>query len=103
MGGKVIKSISENNGLKISRSEWIADEQMRAMAYDSQTAGYNTFNTVSVRLWTALPIFGNEQKVSGPLNVNLKKTEVLDQYKNIIQIRKQCEKIICAPYPKDPN
>ena len=35
MGGKVIKSISENNGLKISRSEWIADEQMRAMAYDS--------------------------------------------------------------------
>tara|TARA_B110000285_G_scaffold143698_1_gene160538 strand:- start:1881 stop:2066 length:186 start_codon:yes stop_codon:yes gene_type:complete len=35
---------------------------MRAMAYDSQTAGYNTFNTVSVRLWTALPIFGNENK-----------------------------------------
>jgi hypothetical protein len=35
MGGKVIKSISENNGLKISRSEWIGDEQMRAMAYDS--------------------------------------------------------------------
>ena len=38
---------------------------MRAMAYDSQTAGYNTFNTVSVRLWTALPIFGNEAKKIG--------------------------------------
>ena len=30
------------------------------MAYDSQNAGYNTFNTISVRLWTAMPIFGSD-------------------------------------------
>ena len=66
---------------------------MRAMAYDSQTAGYNTFNTVSVRLWTALPIFGNEAKKIGSkadLNTGLQFESKLagnanvDQYKNII-------------------
>lgn len=62
MGGKVLKTESEANGLKVTKSTWVGAEQMRAMAYDSQTAGYNTFNTVSVRLWTALPIFGNEHK-----------------------------------------
>lgn len=64
---------------------------IRAMAYDSQNAGYNTFNTVSVRLWTAFPTF--DQKIDPNL----------DQYKNIIETRKECEKITCAPYPKDPG
>jgi glycogen phosphorylase len=27
----------------------------------------------------------------------------MDQYKNIIETRKDCEKITCAPYPKDPG
>ena len=26
-----------------------------------------------------------------------------DHYRNIIEIRKECEKITCAPFPKDPN
>lgn len=26
-----------------------------------------------------------------------------DHYKNIIEMRKECEKITCAPYPKDPS
>lgn len=26
-----------------------------------------------------------------------------DQYKNIIEIRKDCERITCAPFPKDPG
>jgi starch phosphorylase len=90
MEGKVLKTEHEQNGLKISRSQWIDTKQIRAMAYDSQNAGYNTFNTVSVRLWTALPTFGEKQQSE-------------DQYKNIIDTRKECEKITCAPYPKDPG
>jgi hypothetical protein len=86
---------------------------MRAMAYDSQTAGYNTFNTVSVRLWTALPIFGNENKKNNakaefrqPQFDNKAAASAsanIDQYRNIIEIRKEIEKITCAPYPKDPE
>lgn len=26
-----------------------------------------------------------------------------DHYRNIIEIRKECEKITCAPYQKDPS
>ena len=39
---------------------WVDTKQIKAMAYDSQNAGYNTFNTISVRLWTAMPIFGSD-------------------------------------------
>ena len=28
-------------------------------------------------------------------------TSEYDHYRNIIEIRKECEKITCAPYPKD--
>jgi starch phosphorylase len=83
---------TENNGLKITRSQWVDTNNIRAMAYDSQNAGYNTFNTVSVRLWTAFPTFDQ-----------MNRDENLDQYKNIIETRKECEKITCAPYPKDPG
>lgn len=66
------------------------------MAYDSQNAGYNTFNTVSVRLWSALPVF-NSEKHKGTSD------QAVDEYRNIIETRKECEKITCAPYPKDPG
>lgn len=46
---------------------------IRAMAYDSQNAGYNTFNTVSVRLWSALPIFGIDYKEN--------QTDIINQLK----------------------
>jgi glycogen phosphorylase len=92
MMGKVVKVEHEQNGLKVVRSQWVDTQQIRAMAYDSQNAGYNTFNTVSTRLWTALPIFGENQS-----------NQSMDQYKNIIETRKDCEKITCAPYPKDPG
>ena len=92
MMGKVVKVEHEQNGLKVVRSQWVDTQQIRAMAYDSQNAGYNTFNTVSTRLWTALPIFGENQT-----------NQSMDQYKNIIETRKDCEKITCAPYPKDPG
>lgn len=58
IGGKVIKEEVETNGLKILKSKWTGGLIVKAMAYDSQNAGYNTFNTVSVRLWSALPMFG---------------------------------------------
>jgi hypothetical protein len=60
--GEVVKEEIELNGLKIYKSKWIGGKMIRAMAYDSQNAGYNTFNTVSVRLWSALPIFGINYK-----------------------------------------
>jgi len=62
MEGRVVKVDQEANGLKVTRSQWVEAKQIRAMAYDSQNAGYNTFNTVSVRLWSALPIFGNDYR-----------------------------------------
>ena len=88
------------------RSQWVDTKQVRAMAYDSQNAGYNTFNTVSVRLWSALPIFGNDYRKNTTDIINqLSQAQGhhQDQYKNIIEARKECEKITCAPYPKDPN
>lgn len=62
LGGQVIKEEVEVNGLKILQSKWIGGTIVKAMAYDSQNAGYNTFNTVSVRLWNAVPIFGMDSK-----------------------------------------
>lgn len=58
--GHVIKKEEVKNGMKIYRSTWIGGKTIKAAAYDSQSAGYNTFNTVSVRLWNALPIFTSD-------------------------------------------
>ena len=58
--GHVKKEEVVKNGLKTYRSTWIGGKTIKAAAYDSQSAGYNTFNTVSVRLWTALPIFTSD-------------------------------------------
>jgi hypothetical protein len=33
-------------------------------------------------------------------NSNLAKVDI---YKNIIEMRKECEKLTCAPFPKDPD
>mmetsp|Transcript_10057 Transcript_10057/g.16945 ORF Transcript_10057/g.16945 Transcript_10057/m.16945 type:complete len:319 (-) Transcript_10057:2364-3320(-) len=55
--GRVEKQEHSTNGLRVVRSRWVDQKRIKAMAYDSQNAGYNTFNTVSVRLWSALPIF----------------------------------------------
>jgi|TARA_B110000285_G_C14844963_1_gene477141 starch phosphorylase len=60
MEGRVQKYDEDLNGLKVTRSQWVDTKQIKAMAYDSQNAGYNTFNTISVRLWTAMPIFGSD-------------------------------------------
>ena len=53
---------TEVDGLRVIKSKWVEQQYIRAMAYDSQNAGYNTFNTVSVRLWSALPIFFSDPK-----------------------------------------
>ena len=62
LGGHVMKEEIEFNGLRVLRSKWVGGTIVKAMAYDSQNAGYNTFNTVSVRLWSANPIFGIDSK-----------------------------------------
>jgi len=70
-------------------------------------AGYNTFNTVSVRLWSAYPMFNSQiAQNKGDLEYLLKQIKDFkeeDHYKNIIEMRKECEKITCVPYPKDPG
>lgn len=67
---------------------------------------------MSVRLWSALPIFANDttqnnKEILEMMDQNKKKSMLpmseYDHYRNIIEIRKECEKITCAPYPKDPN
>jgi hypothetical protein len=68
--GRVDKKEEEVGGLRVIKSHWVKTKVIRAMAYDSQNAGYNTFNTVSVRLWSALPIFNSDSVLKG---------EVLDQ------------------------
>jgi len=104
-GGEVVKEEVDLNGLKILRSQWTGGRIVKAMAYDSQNAGYNTFNTVSVRLWSALPIFGSDSKYHNEIANQLKNIRSTSRskhrFKDIIQIRKDCEKITCVPYPKD--
>jgi starch phosphorylase len=107
IGGQVVKEEIEQNGLKILRSKWIGGMIVKAMAYDSQNAGYNTFNTVSVRLWSALPIFGGDCKYHAEIANQLRNVRAASgsehRFKDIIQIRKNCEKITCVPYPKDSS
>lgn len=107
LGGQVIKEEIEQNGLKILRSSWIGGTIVKAMAYDSQNAGYNTFNTVSVRLWSAVPIFGIDSKwhheIANQLSNFSHSSKSKHSFKDIIQIRKFCEKITCVPYPKDSD
>ena len=62
LNGRVIKVEEERNGLRVYKSKWVEATPVRAMAYDSQNAGYNTFNTVSVRLWSAVPMFGSDHR-----------------------------------------
>ena len=58
--GRVDKYQDTHNGLTVIRSRWVDAKIVKAQAWDSQTAGYNTFNTVSVRLWSSMPIFSND-------------------------------------------
>lgn len=107
IGGQVIKEEIEQNGLKILKSKWVGGMIVKAMAYDSQNAGYNTFNTVSVRLWSALPIFGSDGKFHNEIANQLRYVRAISgtehRFQDIIQIRKNCEKITCVPYPKDSS
>lgn len=103
----MIKEEIEQNGLKILKSKWVGGMIVKAMAYDSQNAGYNTFNTVSVRLWSALPIFGSDGKFHNEIANQLRYVRAISgtehRFQDIIQIRKNCEKITCVPYPKDSS
>lgn len=107
LGGQVVKEEIEQNGLEILKSKWIGGMIVKAMASDSQNAGYNTFNTVSVRLWSALPIFGGDSKYHNEIANQLRNVRTTSKskhrFKDIIQIRKNCEKITCVPYPKDSS
>ena len=113
--GRVEQENVVTNGLSVSKNKWVDTKMVKAQAWDSQVAGYNTFNTVSVRLWSALPIFANEMNQNSndiidlldqrrkQANNNANISTEYDHYRNIIEIRKECEKITCAPYPKDPS
>lgn len=108
MGGVVRKYEEVSNGLKITRSKWEQTSSIKAMAYDSLNAGYNTFNTVSTRLWKSLPMFGKDIKQIEQDTVNLlmkgaNQGNEHDAYKNIMDIRKECERITCSPFPKNPE
>ena len=107
------KSEVVTNGLKTYKSNWVGGKLIKATAYDSQCAGYQTFNTVSVRLWSALPIFGSDNARQGETVRQLRMTRQAsnrqtlgamdDQHADIIETRKECEKITCVPYPRDRN
>jgi len=46
-------SISESNGVK--KFDWIPGERISAVAYDNPIPGWNTPNTINLRLWSAKP------------------------------------------------
>ena len=60
------------------------------MAYDTPIPGYNTFNTIGLRLWTALPSFDSaSQKFHC-------KTD--DEYVNLVEQRLRAERITSIFY-----
>ena len=85
-GGRVEKQRQNN----VEVSVWIPDETVRAVAYDSPIPGYDTFNTINLRLWKSRPT--NE--------FDLQSFNSGDYFK-AIEARQRAEYITSVLYPND--
>jgi glycogen phosphorylase len=85
-GGRVEKKFE--NG--VETSIWHSDEIVRAVAYDSPIPGYDTFNTINLRLWKARPT--NE--------FDFQSFNQGDYFK-AIEARQRAEYITSVLYPND--
>jgi starch phosphorylase len=85
-GGRVEKQRINNTEVSV----WIPEETVRAVAYDSPIPGYDTFNTINLRLWKARPTneFDFQSFNSG-------------DYFKAIEARQRAEYITSVLYPND--
>ena len=85
-GGRVEKR--KENGVEVS--VWHPDEIVKAVAYDSPIPGYDTFNTINLRLWKSRPT--NE--------FDFQSFNQGDYFK-AIEARQRAEYITSVLYPND--
>lgn len=85
-GGHVEKR-RENN---VERSVWVPSETVIAVAYDTPVSGYDTFNTINLRLWRSRPT--NEFDFNSFNSGN---------YFAAIESRQRAEYITSVLYPND--
>lgn len=85
-GGRVEKQRINSQEVSV----WIPDETVRAVAYDSPIPGYDTFNTINLRLWKSRPTneFDFQSFNSG-------------DYFKAIESRQRAEYITSVLYPND--
>ncbi|CAG9317279.1 unnamed protein product [Blepharisma stoltei] len=85
-GGRVEKRWE--NG--VEKSNWIPSETVKAVAYDNPIPGYDTFNTINLRLWKSIPTneFDFQSFNQG-------------DYFRAIETRQKAEYITSVLYPND--
>lgn len=85
-GGRVEKR--NENG--VEKNVWIPNEVVKAVAYDNPIPGYDTFNTINLRLWKSIPTneFDFQSFNQG-------------DYFRAIETRQKAEYITSVLYPND--
>jgi starch phosphorylase len=81
--------LEEQDGVKL----WVETTDVVAMAYDTPVPGYETCNTLNIRLWSAKPTMEFD------LEVSHKKADFFDAVKD----RQQAEQITQVLYPSDAS
>ena len=76
-GGKVHKTKTDT---PFERSQWLGGEKVKALSYDTHQPGYNTFSTVCLRQWSAVPIYEMNTEVCSESQaaVNLKQVKSVE-------------------------
>eukprot|EP00019_Armaparvus_languidus_P004919 CAMPEP_0168590226 /NCGR_PEP_ID=MMETSP0420-20121227/6448_1 /TAXON_ID=498008 /ORGANISM="Pessonella sp." /LENGTH=930 /DNA_ID=CAMNT_0008625857 /DNA_START=18 /DNA_END=2810 /DNA_ORIENTATION=- len=87
-GGRI--EAVQGGGKDAAARVWIADEKVLAVAYDTPIPGYDTFNTLNIRLWSSKP----------PNEFDLESFNRGDYY-SAIEARQRCEHITHVLYPND--
>ncbi len=87
-GGRCEKSSLD--GADARAQNWLAAEQVLAVAYDTPVPGFDTHNTLNIRLWSSKP----------PTGFDLNRFNQGDYYSQI-EARQRCENITLVLYPND--
>jgi starch phosphorylase len=83
-------SASVLDGADARAQQWQAGETVLAVAYDTPIPGFDTHNTLNIRLWSSRP----------PNEFNLDRFNQGDYY-STIEARQRCENITHVLYPND--
>eukprot|EP01133_Synstelium_polycarpum_P009863 gene9863-11526_t len=83
-----VEEVIDDNGVK--RLTWEEGEKVIAVAYDYPIPGFNTFNTINIRLWSSKP---SDQFDLASFNQG--------DYLGSIEEKQRCENITNVLYPND--